>query len=220
MEFSRKKGFGLISLLISIAIIAALGALFFRNGKFGIIYKQRTAPEDAKNALEEAEQLKQALENKNSLLDMKSNSMNISSPAFENAMPIPAEFTCDGENKNPLLVISDTHPDTKSLVLIMDDPDAPGNTWVHWTVWNISPDTREIAADSVPEGALQGKTSFGKSGYGGPCPHKGRHRYFFKLYALDTVLNIPLTSETADIERAMEGHIIADAKLMGTYSRD
>lgn len=145
--------------------------------------------------------------------------MNISSPAFQNTTPIPAEFTCDGENRNPALIISDVNLDTKSFVLIMDDPDAPGSTWVHWIMWNISPTVREITAGSVPKGALQGKTSFGTSGYGGPCPHTGMHRYFFKLYALDTTLNIPLTSQAAYIERTMEGHIIADAKLMGTYER-
>ncbi|TSC80078.1 MAG: PEBP family protein [Parcubacteria group bacterium Gr01-1014_29] len=145
--------------------------------------------------------------------------MNISSFAFQNTTPIPAEFTCDGENKNPTLTISDVPAGTKSLALIVDDPDAPGGIWVHWTVWNMSPATREIKEDSVPPGAIQGKTNRANS-YHGPCPPSGTHRYFFKLYALDTLLNIPLTSEARAVEEAMKGHIVADAKLMGTYSRN
>lgn len=147
--------------------------------------------------------------------------MNILSPTFQNATPIPTEFTCDGENKNPALIISDVHSDTKSFVLIVDDPDASVGTWIHWTMWNMDPKTRNIQEYSIPEGVVEGRTSFGNPGYGGPCPHPGTgtHRYFFKLYALDTTLNIPLISQAADIERAMEGHIIADAKLMGTYER-
>lgn len=145
--------------------------------------------------------------------------MHITSSAFEEGGSIPSKYTCDGENSSPPLTLSDAHPNTRTIVLIVDDPDAPGSTWVHWIIWNINPAVREIMAGSVPEGALQGKTSFGTSGYGGPCPHTGMHRYFFKLYALDAVLNVPLTSTAEDVEEAMKGHIMADAKLMGTYER-
>lgn len=146
--------------------------------------------------------------------------MNIKSASFEQQTPIPSKYTCDGENINPPLMISGAPEGTKSLALISDDPDAPGGTWVHWTVWNIDPRTAEIAENSVPEKAVEGTTSFGKFGYGGPCPPSGTHRYYFKLYALDTVLNIPVTATARDLKEAMKGHILADAQLMGTYSRN
>ncbi len=146
--------------------------------------------------------------------------MNITSPAFENSAPMPSKYTCDGEDISPPLHISGVHPDAKSLILIVDDPDAPGGTWVHWVVWNIHPSISDVAEGSVPEGGIEGRTSFGRGGYGGPCPPRGMHRYFFKIYELDIVLNIPLTSEVDDVEEAMKGHVLADAKLMGTYSRD
>ena len=148
--------------------------------------------------------------------------MNISTSAFANGAPIPKKYTCDGEDINPTLSISGVHPDAKSLVLIMDDPDASVGTWIHWVVWNIHPRIAEIPEDSVPEDGIEGRTSFGKSGYGGPCPHQGTgtHRYFFKLYELDTLLNIPLTSDVVVVQEAMKGHVIGDAVAMGTYSRD
>lgn len=145
--------------------------------------------------------------------------MRISTTAFEPTAPIPSQYTCDGADTSPQLAITGVPEGAKSLVLIMDDPDAPGETWVHWVVWNISPDTREIPTGTVPEKAIEGVTSFGRHGYGGPCPHKGMHRYFFKLYALDTILNVPLTSKPPDIEKAIQGHVLADAHLMGTYAR-
>lgn len=145
--------------------------------------------------------------------------MYITSSVFKNGEPIPQTYTCDGGDANPPLSIGDVHPKAKSLVLIVDDPDAPGGTWTHWVVWNIHPSVEDIPEGSAPEGGIEGRTSFGRSGYGGPCPHKGMHRYFFKLYALDTVLNVPLTSTAEDVEEAMKGHIMADAKLMGTYER-
>ena len=145
--------------------------------------------------------------------------MNITSPAFENSAPVPSTYTCDAENINPPLHISGIHSDAKSLILIADDPDAPGGTWVHWVVWNIHPSVSEISQGSVPEGGIEGRTSFGRKGYGGPCPSNGMHRYLFKLYALDITLNIPLTSEISDVLEAMKGHVLGDAKLMGTYER-
>ena len=145
--------------------------------------------------------------------------LNITSPAFKNGEFIPAKFTCDGPDVNPALVIDNVPPAARSLALIMDDPDAPGGMWVHWVVWNIDPKTREIAERSVPAGANQGVTDFRKTSYGGPCPPPGTHRYFFKLYALDTMLNLgPNTTKTA-LEKAMKGHIIGQGELMGRYKR-
>lgn len=143
--------------------------------------------------------------------------MNISTPTFEHEAVIPAKFTCEGDGINPLLELHDVPREAKSLALIMDDPDSPTGTWVHWTMWNIDPATIEIAEGEVPHGAVQGQTSFGVPGYGGPCPGKGSHRYFFKLYALDTLLDIPITSDKAALEAAMQGHVIGQAELMGTY---
>lgn len=146
--------------------------------------------------------------------------MILTSPSFNQGEGIPTEFTCDGGDVNPELSIKDVPPEAKSLVLIMDDPDAPGGTWTHWTLWNIPPQTTTIAKDSAPPQAAQGITSFGEPGYGGPCPPAGRpHRYFFKLYALDTVLNLDLESDINELRDAMNGHIITEAELMGIYQR-
>ena len=144
--------------------------------------------------------------------------MKLTSPAFENNKDMPSEYTCDGPNVLPDLNLEDVPENAKSLALIMDDPDAPAGTWVHWIVWNISPSTKKIAKGTEPQG-IQGTTSFGKSGYGGPCPPFGTHRYFFKLYALDTTLNLKEGSNKEDLEAAIDGHIIEKAELMGTYKR-
>jgi Raf kinase inhibitor-like YbhB/YbcL family protein len=145
--------------------------------------------------------------------------LTITSPAFKNGEFIPARFTCDGPDVNPALVIGNVPPEAKSLALIMDDPDAPGGMWVHWVVWNIDPKTREIPEKSAPAGAKQGVNDFRKASYGGPCPPPGTHRYFFKLYALDTMLDlVPKTTKT-DLEQAMQGHILAQGELMGRYKR-
>lgn len=144
--------------------------------------------------------------------------MKIESTAFEDNRNIPAKYTCDDKNINPALIISDVPESAKSLVLVMDDPDAPAGTWVHWTLWNMDPALKEITESSVPKG-IEGVTSFGKSGYGGPCPHSGTHHYFFKLYALDTMLSIPESSDKEALEKAIEGHILAFAELIGLYSR-
>src|SRR3989344_1940186 len=141
--------------------------------------------------------------------------MKIQSSAFNNNETIPVKYTCDGENINPPLSFSDIPSDAKSLALVMDDPDAPSGTWVHWTVWNIDPKTIEI----VPQNAIEGTTSFGKPGYGGPCPPSGTHRYFFKLYALDNTLQLSASSTKEDLEKAMEGHIIGQTDLVGLYKR-
>lgn len=145
--------------------------------------------------------------------------MQIESPSFKPGESIPSKFTCQGVDVNPTLTISNVPAQTKSLALIMDDPDAPGGTWVHWLLWNISNQTKEIPENSVPAFAVQGKNSWGKSKYGGPCPPSGLHRYFFKLYALDTKLSISSSADKKQLENAMKGHILATAELMGTYRK-
>lgn len=143
--------------------------------------------------------------------------MKISSPLFENGEEIPDDYTCDGDDISPELVIEGIPKNAKSLALIMDDPDAPAGTWVHWIVWNIAPDTKVIEEDNAT--GTEGMNSFGDQGYGGPCPPSGTHRYFFKLYALDTLLQLNESSTAKDLEKAMKGHIMEKAELMGTYSR-
>ncbi|NGX58600.1 MAG: putative lipoprotein LppC [Chlamydiae bacterium] len=143
---------------------------------------------------------------------------NLQSPAFVHEQQIPAKYTCQGKDVNPPLLIKGVPPDTKSLVLIMDDPDAPMGTWDHWVIWNIS-STEEISENSVPSDAVQGKNSWGRNEYGGPCPPSGTHRYFFKLYALDTQLDISPNSTKKDVETEIEGHILGKTVLMGTYSK-
>ena len=141
---------------------------------------------------------------------MAESKMKISSPVFEHNQTIPA------------LIISDIPEGTKSLALVADDPDAPMGTWVHWTMWNISPDIKEIKENETPSGVIEGMTNFKKPGYGGPCPPKGHgvHRYFFKLYALDTELDLPAGADKEAIEKAIEGHILAEARIIGLYRRD
>lgn len=144
--------------------------------------------------------------------------MEISSPAFENNQNIPTKYTCDAEDVSPPLNISDIPEGTKSLALIVDDPDAPAKVWVHWTAWNM-PATTTSLNESVPPPGTEGTTDFGKTGWGGPCPPSGTHRYFFKLYALDTKLDLAPTSTKEDLVKAMEGHILAEAELIGLYER-
>ncbi len=144
--------------------------------------------------------------------------MKLTSPEFSHNGNIPSELTCDGSDISPALIISDVPPNAKSLVMIVDDPDAPVGTWDHWIVFNIPPSTIQIPKGTEPEGTA-GKNSWGRTGYGGPCPPSGTHRYFFKLYALDIVLNLPQGAAKKELERAMEGHILAQAQLMGRYKR-
>lgn len=145
--------------------------------------------------------------------------LTVSSPAFIHGEAIPAHYTCDGADTNPPLVFGKIPPAARMLALIMDDPDAPAGTWVHWIVWNIPAETREISENGLPPEARQGMNDWKRLSYGGPCPPSGTHRYFFRIYALDTSLQ--LTSETSKtgLERAMEGHIVAKGELMGTYRR-
>ena len=144
--------------------------------------------------------------------------MKITSPAFETNQAIPRKYTCDGENINPSLEFSDVPEAAQSLVLIMDDPDAPMGIWVHWTLWNIDPKISEIPEDSVPEGAVQGATNR-ENHYGGPCPPDREHRYFFKLYALKSRLDLPKSADKAVLVAALAGQGTANAELVGLYSR-
>ena len=146
-------------------------------------------------------------------------SLRLVSPAFRHNELIPKKYTCDGADINPPLLVENIPSGAKSLALIVDDPDAPVGTWVHWVVWNINPDTREIEEDSVPKGAQQGVNDFRKKDYGGPCPPSGTHRYFFKLYALDKVLNLGSNAKKDDLEGAMKGHILEKTELVGLYRR-
>ena len=152
-------------------------------------------------------------------------SIEVTSTAFKQGMPIPKKFTGDGEDQSPPLRWSEPPAGTKSIALICDDPDAPLGTWVHWVLFNLPPETRELQ-EGVPTtatlhaGTIQGKTDFGSNGYGGPAPPKGKpHRYFFKLYALSVVVNLTPAATKADLEAAMKGHILGEGELMGTYQR-
>jgi len=145
--------------------------------------------------------------------------MKITSPVFGHNQKIPSKYTCDGENLSPPLEISGVPEGAKSMVLIMDDPDATHGLWVHWVLWNISPDTKEIPENSVPAGAAEGMTSFGKPGYGGPCPPSGTHRYFFKLCALNKKLELSPSAEKVELEEVMAGQVLDQAELIGLYSR-
>ncbi len=143
----------------------------------------------------------------------------IKSPVFKNNEFIPKRYTCDGDNINPPLIFNNVPKETQSLVLIADDPDAPMETWTHWIVWNIDPDIDEIAENSVPSGAVLGTNDFKKLEYGGPCPPSGTHRYFFRLYALNTKLDLGQGESREELEERMRGHIIDEGELMGRYSK-
>lgn len=142
--------------------------------------------------------------------------LKITGPAFTNNGIIPVKYTCDGDDVNPSLSIEDTPEGTQSLVLIVDDPDAPMGTWNHWVVWDIPP-VKEIKENSVS--GVEGLNDFRKHSYGGPCPPGGTHRYFFKVYALDIKLNLGANSRKKDVEKAMQGHILAKGEIVGRYSR-
>ena len=144
--------------------------------------------------------------------------MKITSSAFQEGASIPSKFTCDGADTSPPLQIADIPSGAKSLALIMDDPDAPSGLFTHWAVWNISPQTSSIAEGSTPKG-VQGANDFGKSGYGGPCPPSGAHRYYFRIFALDRELDLPFSAKRGQVDAAMKNHIVAQGELMGRYSR-
>lgn len=144
--------------------------------------------------------------------------MVMTSPAFVNMGKIPDRYTCKGEDISPPLQIGNLPEGTESLVLIVDDPDAPMGTWVHWVLFNIEP-TNKIGEDSVPKGAEEGSNDFGRTSWGGPCPPSGEHRYFFKLYALDSELDLSPGASKGDVLDAMKGHVIEKAELVGLFSR-
>lgn len=143
--------------------------------------------------------------------------MKLTSPEFSNNQPIPKRFTCEGKDINPQLNIEGMPAAAKSLALIMDDPDAPMGTWVHWVVFNI-PVSGKIEENSIP--GIQGMTNSGRPGYHGPCPPSGTHRYFFKVYALDIELCLSAKASKGQLEKAMQGHILEEAQLVGLYKRE
>jgi Raf kinase inhibitor-like YbhB/YbcL family protein len=152
--------------------------------------------------------------------------MDIHSTAFADHGPIPAVYTCDGKGVSPPLAWSGVPLGAKSLALIVDDPDAPDPkapkmTWVHWVVYDLPPVDGGLGEDAsaLPEGARAGANDWNRTGYGGPCPPIGRHRYFFKLYALDTTLPYLGRPDKAALDLAMRGHVVAQAQLVGTYQR-
>jgi len=144
--------------------------------------------------------------------------MKITSSAFQEGGNIPSKFTCDGSDLSPPLQITGVPSEAKTLVLIADDPDAPGGLFTHWLAWNIPPQTNSIAEGSAPKG-VQGTNDFGNSGYRGPCPPPGVHRYSFKVLALDRELDLGSGAKRSQLDAAMRGHIIAQGELMGRYSR-
>lgn len=152
-------------------------------------------------------------------------SLRLTSPAFAAGQSIPIDHTCEGSDVSPPLHWSGAPPGTKSFALICDDPDAPGCTWVHWLLYNIPGTTGKLrehmpASETLPDGAQQGISDFGRCGYGGPCPPPGRpHRYFFNLYALDTLIALRPRASKAAVEKAMQGHILGETSLLGYYQR-
>lgn len=155
-------------------------------------------------------------------------SFSLTSSSFANRGEIPSKYTCEGQDISPALSWSNIPSQTKSLVLIVDDPDAPDPkaprmTWVHWVLYDLPPTStglaEAVAQAALPEGTREGLNDWKRSGYGGPCPPIGRHRYFHKLYALDTVLADLGTPTKAELEKAMQGHVLAEAELIGTYEK-
>lgn len=152
-------------------------------------------------------------------------SIEVTSTAFPQGMTIPKQYTGDGEDQSPPLGWSEPPAGAKSISLICDDPDAPRGTWIHWVLFNLPPQTRDLeegipTTATLSSGAKQGRNDFGNIGYGGPAPPKGKaHRYFFKLYALGVTLDLPSGATKAQLEHAMNGHILAEGHLMGTYQR-
>jgi Raf kinase inhibitor-like YbhB/YbcL family protein len=144
--------------------------------------------------------------------------MMIKSSAFQEGGIIPSKFTCDGSDTSPPLQITDVPSGAKSLVLIADDPDAPGGLFTHWLIWNIPPQTSSIPEGSATNG-VQGTNDFGKSGYRGPCPPPGTHRYSFKVFALDRELDLRPGAKRSQIDTAIKGHVIAHGELVGRYAR-
>ncbi len=148
----------------------------------------------------------------------------LTSSAFKEGEPIPRAYTCDGVNISPPLEWSGVPRTAKTIAIVCDDPDAPAGTWVHWVLYNLPADNIGVvenlpATENLKAGGFQGKNDFGKIGYGGPCPPSGTHRYFFKIYALDSELPLKAGATKAELMKAIEGHIVVQGQLMGTYRR-
>lgn len=155
--------------------------------------------------------------------DQKSE-IKVTSAAFKEGQPIPRAYTCAGVNVSPPLEWSGVPKAAKTIAIIVDDPDAPSGTWVHWVLYNVPADNIGFvenvpATETLKAGGFQGKNDFDKIGYGGPCPPSGTHRYFFKLYAVDAELPLKAAATKAELEKALEGHVVAQGQLIGTYSR-
>jgi len=148
----------------------------------------------------------------------------LTSPAFAEGIMIPSVYTCTGRNISPPLAWEQRPAGTQSFALIVDDPDAPGGTWTHWVLYALPATAtglpENVSPDAVrPDGSRQGKNSWGKFGYGGPCPPSGTHRYFFRLYALDAIADLPAGANAGQLDQAMQGHVLGYAELMGTYRK-
>ena len=147
------------------------------------------------------------------------NNMELTSPKFKDRETIRSKYTCDGDNINPPLFIKNVPDGTRSLALIVEDPDAPAGLWIHWLVWNINPATTVIHEHEIPSGAVEGVGSGQLNGYQGPCPPNGVHRYFFRLYALNIELKLSTKTKREQLFEATAGHILTEAELMGRYAR-
>jgi Raf kinase inhibitor-like YbhB/YbcL family protein len=145
--------------------------------------------------------------------------LTLSSPAFTNEGEIPEKYTCEGEDISPPLHIEGIPQGTQSIALIVEDPDAPLGTWDHWLVWNIDPATQDIPENSIPKNGITGINDFKQTGYGGPCPPFGTHRYYFHVYALDTRLDLPPGTKKTKLQKALNGHVLAEGSLMGRYAK-
>lgn len=150
--------------------------------------------------------------------------ISISAEAFQAGGAIPPEYTCDGSDVSPALSWKGIPSNAKSIALIMDDPDAPGGTFVHWVLYNIPAGTEKLPMgipgnQTLGDGSRQGITDFGSVGYGGPCPPRGTHRYYFRIYAIDTMLDLPPGASRKQVDSAMKGHVLAAGELMGRYGR-
>ncbi len=205
------------SLIIGVAVLFVLGAVGL------VLYTMVPPPERSLTSIKSMPtaadtQRTDDTTTLTSQITVTSTIMKLESSAFENNGEIPKKYTCDGEDVSPPLAISEVPEDARSLALIVDDPDAPAGDWVHWVAFNIPASTASIGENSTPSG-VEGTTDFGRTGWGGPCPPSGTHRYFFKLYALDTQLELDSTTTKAELETAMTGHILDRAELMGKYKR-
>ncbi len=185
----------IVIVIVIVVIVVLIGIIYFRSGNKTVTYTNQPNQTNTNTP------------------------MKISSPAFVSGEAIPKKYTCDDIGVNPPLEISDVPAQAQSLALIIDDPDAPAGTWTHWVVWNIPPDTKTIAENSVPPTATVGQASSGQNVYGSLCPPSGIHHYYFKLYALPNKLTLSSFSDVAVLQKAMDGNVIATAELMGTYSR-